>query len=333
MRKREFNEMNDFSSSEITDVEFDPRYSEIEFAILDYDNETDPLSSTDNNRNVNWHNIYEQSLELLKICFDLRVVLWSMRASLHIDGFSAFYKYTSDIDKKYSEERINIFPQADIDQNKDDGHATALGWLATASCLQEIKNSKIFPENVLTIDELLNIKNSEKESKDIHIFEIKKIINQANKYFEKKGIPSLKDQIISELSFVEHIENYANLHAENYKLDCHYIRDYLRMFLGFVNSMDSNFIVDEKETPEEVLEEVQEEYYNNKSFEHIRSRQDVILLLDKILDYFQNYEPSHPAPILLRRSQKMIGMNFSEIVEELLPESLNSLSNLSGKIN
>lgn len=64
---------------------------------------------------------------------------------------------------------------------------------------------------------------------------------------------------------------------------------------------------------------------------YIRSRQDVILLLDQVLDYFQNYEPSHPAPILIRRSQKMIGMDFATIVEELLPESLASLNQLSGK--
>jgi type VI secretion system protein ImpA len=55
------------------------------------------------------------------------------------------------------------------------------------------------------------------------------------------------------------------------------------------------------------------------------------LLLDQVLDYFQNYEPSHPAPILIRRSQKMIGMDFATIVEELLPESLASLNQLSGK--
>lgn len=79
--------MNEVISTAVNGVEFDPRYSEIEFTLSEFDSQTDPLNAVDNARDINWHAIREQSAALLEQCFDLHVVLWFMRANLHIDGF------------------------------------------------------------------------------------------------------------------------------------------------------------------------------------------------------------------------------------------------------
>ena len=110
--------MNEVISTEVNGVEFDPRYSEIEFTLSEYDSQTDPLNAVDNARDINWHAIREQSAALLEQCFDLHVVLWFMRANLHIDGFSAFYQGIKDIDAKYAEEGATIFPQADMNPHR-----------------------------------------------------------------------------------------------------------------------------------------------------------------------------------------------------------------------
>ncbi len=52
-----------------------------------------------------------------------------------------------------------------------------------------------------------------------------------------------------------------------------------------------------------------------------------------ILEYFQHYEPSHPAPIFIRRTKEMIGMDFYSIVEEILPEAVITLKQFTGKTN
>ncbi|MBO1809184.1 ImpA family type VI secretion system protein [Serratia ureilytica] len=321
--------MNEVISTEVNGVEFDPRYSEIEFTLSEYDSQTDPLNAVDNARDINWHAIREQSAALLEQCFDLHVVLWFMRANLHIDGFSAFYQGIKDIDAKYAEEGATIFPQADMEPSSDSFHAAALGWLATSSCLHEIKNSKIFPDTPLTTDELLNMRLDEQEGKSLHFSEVVKVLGQADSYFAGRNLPSLKEQLALEIDALERVENYANLQAEDYRLDCRQVRDYLKQFNRQLASLEQQELPAERDDAE--IDPSDADAPVAMPGKYIRSRQDVILLLDQVLDYFQNYEPSHPAPILIRRSQKMIGMDFATIVEELLPESLASLNQLSGK--
>ncbi|EMH4106546.1 type VI secretion system ImpA family N-terminal domain-containing protein [Serratia ureilytica] len=321
--------MNEVISTEVNGVEFDPRYSEIEFTLSEYDSQTDPLNAVDNARDINWHAIREQSAALLEQCFDLHVVLWFMRANLHIDGFSAFYQGIKDIDAKYAEEGATIFPQADMEPSSDSFHAAALGWLATSSCLHEIKNSKIFPDTPLTTDELLNMRLDEQEGKSLHFSEVVKVLGQADSYFAGRNLPSLKEQLALEIDALERVENYANLQAEDYRLDCRQVRDYLKQFNRQLASLEQQELPAEGDDAE--IDSPDADAPVAMPGKYIRSRQDVILLLDQVLDYFQNYEPSHPAPILIRRSQKMIGMDFATIVEELLPESLASLNQLSGK--
>ncbi|HGM5167636.1 TPA: type VI secretion system ImpA family N-terminal domain-containing protein, partial [Serratia marcescens] len=211
-------------------VEFEPSYCELEFALSEYDSQNDPLNALDIVNDINWSVIRDKARELLERCFDLRVILWLMRANLHIDGFSAVYQGIATIDAKYAEEGATIFPQADMEPSSDSFHAAALGWLATSSCLHEIKNSKIFPDTPLTTDELLNMRLDEQEGKSLHFSEVVKVLGQADSYFAGRNLPSLKEQLALEIDALERVENYANLQAEDYRLDCRQVRDYLKQF-------------------------------------------------------------------------------------------------------
>jgi Uncharacterized protein conserved in bacteria len=178
----------------------------------------------------------------------------------------------------------------------DSFHAAALGWLATSSCLHEIKNSKIFPDTPLTTDELLNMRMDEQEGKSLHFSEVVKVLGQADSYFAGRNMPSLKEQLSQGIDALERVENYANLQAEDYRLDCRQVRDYLALFSRQLLSLE------QQELPEEIgaapADAEAAEAPATLPGKYIRSRQDVILLLDQVLDYFQNYEPSHPAPFL-----------------------------------
>lgn len=310
-------------------VEFDPRYSEIEFSLARFDSQTDPLSRLEEIPTINWNLIFENSEQLLAKCFDLRVALWRMRAQLHLEGICAFYANVIQIDGQYAMGGITLFPQADVDQPADSLHAAALGWLVTPQCLQDMRNSWVFADNRLTVNELLNLRNQDQKGRDLHFCEAVKIVNQADALFASKGLPSLRDQLELGSQALERIEYYANAQARDYRLDCRSVRDYLRELSLFLDGLKQQglSVMDEHE-PQALPDDSSMFAPGNRP---IRSRQEAILLLDQVLDYFQQYEPSHPAPILIRRSQKMIGMDFAAIVEELLPESLVLLTQISGK--
>ncbi|HTA29004.1 MAG TPA: type VI secretion system protein TssA, partial [Candidatus Cybelea sp.] len=57
----------------------------------------------------------------------------------------------------------------------------------------------------------------------------------------------------------------------------------------------------------------------------IRSREDVVRQLENICAYYRQVEPSSPVPVLLRRAQKLVNMNFLQVVQELSFAPVESL--------
>jgi type VI secretion system protein ImpA len=63
----------------------------------------------------------------------------------------------------------------------------------------------------------------------------------------------------------------------------------------------------------------------------IKSREDVVRVLDKICLYYERYEPSSPIPLLLQRSKRLVSASFMDIVRDLAPDGLPQVENLRGK--
>ena len=63
----------------------------------------------------------------------------------------------------------------------------------------------------------------------------------------------------------------------------------------------------------------------------ISAREDVQVLLDKACEFLERTEPSHPAPMLIRRAQRLLDLNFFQIIEELVPEGLQKIESLAGR--
>jgi type VI secretion system protein ImpA len=62
----------------------------------------------------------------------------------------------------------------------------------------------------------------------------------------------------------------------------------------------------------------------------ISNRDDVVQMLDKICAYYAKHEPSSPIPLLLQRAQKLASKSFVEILQDLAPDGLNQVYQISG---
>lgn len=62
----------------------------------------------------------------------------------------------------------------------------------------------------------------------------------------------------------------------------------------------------------------------------IRSREDVRRVLQRVCAYLEQHEPSNPASLFARRAERMLGMDFIDIVRELSPESMPHIQMLTG---
>ncbi|KAI0244635.1 hypothetical protein L0F63_005372 [Massospora cicadina] len=61
------------------------------------------------------------------------------------------------------------------------------------------------------------------------------------------------------------------------------------------------------------------------------SRADAQLMLEKVKQYFVQHEPSHPAPLMIDRVQRMIEMDFMDIIRDLAPDGVHQLENIFGR--
>jgi type VI secretion system protein ImpA len=62
----------------------------------------------------------------------------------------------------------------------------------------------------------------------------------------------------------------------------------------------------------------------------IASRDDVVRMLDKLVQYYGRHEPSSPIPILLERAKRLVPMNFFEIMQDLAPDGIAQLTVIRG---
>jgi type VI secretion system protein ImpA len=58
--------------------------------------------------------------------------------------------------------------------------------------------------------------------------------------------------------------------------------------------------------------------------------QDVMRRIDELCDYYTRNEPSSPVPLLLRRAQRLVGMSFMDLLQDLAPGGILELRVVSG---
>jgi type VI secretion system protein ImpA len=62
----------------------------------------------------------------------------------------------------------------------------------------------------------------------------------------------------------------------------------------------------------------------------LRSRDDVALVLERAAAWIESHEPSNPAPLLIRRAQRLLSKSFLEIMRDLAPDGLGQVERIAG---
>ncbi|WP_225782393.1 type VI secretion system protein TssA [Xenophilus sp. Marseille-Q4582] len=62
----------------------------------------------------------------------------------------------------------------------------------------------------------------------------------------------------------------------------------------------------------------------------IQTRQEAIQMLDRVIAYLERAEPGNPAPLLIGRAKKLIGVSFLDIIANLAPDAISTIENVTG---
>lgn len=62
----------------------------------------------------------------------------------------------------------------------------------------------------------------------------------------------------------------------------------------------------------------------------LRSRDDVVRALERACEWIERNEPTNPAPLLIRRAQRLMNKSFIDIIRDLVPEGLDQVEKIAG---
>ncbi|KQP22438.1 type VI secretion system protein TssA [Pseudorhodoferax sp. Leaf267] len=62
----------------------------------------------------------------------------------------------------------------------------------------------------------------------------------------------------------------------------------------------------------------------------IQSREDAIRMLQRVSDWIESNEPTNPAPLFIKRAQRLMTKNFLEIIRDLMPDGVGQIEKLAG---
>jgi type VI secretion system protein ImpA len=62
----------------------------------------------------------------------------------------------------------------------------------------------------------------------------------------------------------------------------------------------------------------------------ILTREDALKMIEKIIVYLERNEPTSPAPLLLRRAVRLMGMSFVDIIRDMAPDSMDRIETIAG---
>jgi type VI secretion system protein ImpA len=66
------------------------------------------------------------------------------------------------------------------------------------------------------------------------------------------------------------------------------------------------------------------------SMVRIETRADVLRALDQACSWIESHEPTNPAPLLIRRAQRLMSKSFLDLVRDLAPEGLPQIERIAG---
>lgn len=320
-------------------LEYDPVFVELEQAVLgkpevQYGKTLSAAVAPD------WKAVKSMAAELLERSRDLRLVLHLMRAHLALYGFGGLVDGVRALERLLDERWDSVHPQLDADDDMDPLlRINSLALLADrASLLRQVKEAPLIvlpglgPLSLRTLE----ISTGELATSDPKEKLAPASIERALADVDKAALVAAMDNLNGALASVVNIETLLvrkvgssqALNLDELTRSLKRGRDFLAPHLpppaleaaADAAGTDS---ASEAGTPGAVAAPA-------RIAGDITDRDDVVRMLDKLIDYYQQHEPSSPLPILLERARRLVPKTFLEVLKDIAPEAMAQVLVIKG---
>jgi len=284
-----------------------------------------------------WAEVRRLAESLLEHTRDIRVAVYYTRALLRTEGFSGIKVGLHLILTLLREHWAHVHPQLDADDNNDPTmRVNALAALvANDAALADLRASWL----------LRSRQSGELTVRDIEVSQGKLAARNSEQVFSEAQVramlaeainatPGLAGAITDSHQLVRELSDYLQTQTgTGASLDFQPLQNTLAVVQQLLSGITPTKAADEKTMDEYAQSDAPVAPVNISGHAapgEIRSRADVIAIIDRLVAHLESTEPSNPAQWLLRRAQRVMNMNFLEAIVELAPDALEQTERMVG---
>lgn len=317
-------------------LEYDPAFLELEQSLqgkpeVQYGNTIVAAEPPD------WKQVKKQAFDLLGRTRDLRVAVPLTRALLQLHAMPGFADGLRLLDRLVAERWDGVHPELDPDDDNDPTmRINALSALTdSATFLRDLKETTFIQLPSLGP---LTLRLLEQVSGEMPVPAGQSVptqvsIDAALLDISPEAFASAKDAAAQALESVVNLEKSLNEHVgSSQSLNLDPLRRPLRRLNDLLASArgaaqdDAPFDAPAEEGGVPAAGAPAAAPISGE----VNTRADVLRMLDKILAYYERYEPSSPVPMLLERARRLAPKSFFEVIEDLAPDSMSQLKVIRG---
>jgi len=312
------------------DLEYDPAFQALETA-LQSQQEQEMGDEKLGAEGPDWPAVAEHAKDLLSRTRDMRVLVYTAMAALHLDGLPAFHQILTALNDCMEDYWTGLYPLLDPEddndpmmrmnvlQNLDDYERVRLG--IRQSPLAELKGVGKFSLNDIQLATGNREAKGDEEPLDIAI--IQGAFVDGNRE-ALAAVSAAVEGSLDELTRMGEIWSDKTNGYEQPGFDST-IEDLREVSRALAEYAPAGTVA----TTDEGSDAASAPAVNEASGA-INSNADVIRALDRICEYYAKNEPSNPVPYLLKRAQRLVSKSFYDILQDVAPEAVSNFDKLSG---
>ena len=328
-------------------LEYDPVFVELEQAVLgkpevQYGSTITPAVPPE------WKVVKRLATELLRRSRDLRLVVHLLRANLALHGMVGLADSLGLIERLLDERWDSVHPELDADDDLDPTlRVNSLAVLADSTTVLKDLKDVVFivlpglgPLSLRVLEiasgEVLPAKGQEK----LALTSIEAALADIDDATLKTAASAIRraheSAIHIEVILVRQVGSAQTINLDALTRALKRGRDFLMAHLASRQGVE---LMDLAAEGAMVLADQGDESVTSVALAapaaialsgEVTNRADVLRVLDKLLKYYQQYEPSSPVPILLDRAKWLVPKSFMEIMENLAPDAIAGVLTLKG---
>ena len=283
-----------------------------------------------------WETIHQLASDiLLEKSKDLTIMAYFTQSAIYSYGLSGLLSGLEIIYQNLNMYWDDIYPRLyDEDQEYDpDYRINALSLFNAHDGILKALRSTFLIKNGLshasfTVKDIENVLENSSTSHEIYPGGLERL--SLDLHMAADLADSEINVLIKSMTVLEQIKQLFSKRISDAEIKFDHLEKFLQKFKALIKQAEIvNPIQTDTVTKSETIVAVQPAM--NWANYPVSSRQDVELLLEKIYVYFEKNEPSHPAPLFIRRVQRLMNYNFYEIMRDISPDSLDRLETLVGQ--